>query len=93
MSKQVLVTAIAEKTRLPRKDVAAVLDALPAALVAELDASATKRAVLPGVCSISKVHKEARIGRNPQTGKPLEIAARDVLKLKPVGAVKKAVEA
>ena len=37
MSKQVLVTAIAEKTRLPRKDVAAVLDALPAALVAELD--------------------------------------------------------
>lgn len=93
MSKQDLINAIAEKTCLAKKDVTAVLDALPEALVAELKSSTTKRAVLPGVCSISAVHKEARIGRNPQTGKPLEISARDVLKLKAVGEVKKAFEA
>lgn len=91
MSKQVLVAAIAQSTSLDKKQVAAVLDALPAALVDELKGSESGRVVLPGVVSITKVHKAARTGRNPQTGASLEIAARDVLKIKPLGAVKEAV--
>ncbi len=35
---------------------------------------------LPGVGTLSVVKREARSGRNPQTGKPIQIPARRVVK-------------
>lgn len=37
-----------------------------------------KKTSFPGFGNFTKNHRNARKGRNPQTGKPLKIAARDV---------------
>jgi DNA-binding protein HU-beta len=89
MSKKATIDFLAKETGLSKKDVTAVLDSLPKALQAELKSEG--RAVLHNVCSIKVVHKAARTGRNPQTGQPLTIEARDVLKFAAVGELKASV--
>jgi len=42
-----------------------------------------KRVSLVGFGSWSVSHREARDGRNPQTGKTIKIAAKNVVKFKP----------
>jgi DNA-directed RNA polymerase subunit RPC12/RpoP len=46
---------------------------------------------IPGLCKIELVDREARMGRNPQTGEPIEIPARKVLKMRPVAKAKEMV--
>lgn len=46
---------------------------------------------LVGFGSMSVLHKNARMGRNPQTGKTLEIPAKNVVKFKPSKAMADAV--
>ncbi|MDG2426017.1 MAG: HU family DNA-binding protein [Flavobacteriales bacterium] len=41
------------------------------------------RVALVGFGSFSVTHREARKGRNPQTGKEITIAAKNVVKFKP----------
>ena len=89
MTKQDLIDSIAAATDLNKKDIDAVLKAIPEALAAELKANGT--ASLPGVVNLKVKDRAARIGRNPSTGAPVEIAAKKVVGAKLVGAVSKAV--
>lgn len=91
MTKKSMIDFLAAETGVSKKDVTAVLDSLPKAI--ETAVIAEKRVILPGVASFKLQHKEARMGRNPQTGAQLQIAARNVVKISPVGELKKAIEA
>ena len=42
---------------------------------------------LPGFGSIKLVHKPARQARNPQTGEPIAVAAKTVVKFSPAAAL------
>jgi len=49
------------------------------------------RVTLVGFGTFSKVRREARTGRNPQTGEPINIEACNVVKFKPGKKLKDAV--
>ena len=73
MNKTELVTAVAEKTGQTKKDtdtaVNAVFDTISDALVAGDKVS------LVGFGTFETKHREARVGRNPKTKEPINIAA------------------
>ena len=76
MTKAELIAKIAEKAKLTKAQAESALAVFECAVAKELvnDGKIT----LPGFGTFSSVSKEARIGRNPKTGQPLEIAARRV---------------
>ena len=78
MTKTQLVRAMAEKVGINNKQSAAYLQALADTAIAH-----TKKAgvfVLPGLGRLKKVQRKARMGRNPQTGEPIKIAAKTTAK-------------
>lgn len=78
MTKTQLVRAMAEKTGITNKQSAAYLQTL-----ADTAVSQTKKGgvfVLPGLGRLKKVQRKARMGRNPQTGEPIKIAAKTTAK-------------
>lgn len=91
MTKKSMIDFLSAETNVSKKDVAAVLDALPKAIQTAVVADG--RVVLGDIASFKLVHKEARMGRNPQTGAALEIKARQNIKIAAIGELKKAVEA
>ncbi|MBI6882929.1 HU family DNA-binding protein [Pseudomonas putida] len=91
MTTKSLIDFLAAEADVSKKDAAAMLKALPKAIETALIAE--KRVVLPNVASFKLVHKAARMGRNPQTGAALEIKARNVAKITPVGDLSKAIAA
>lgn len=91
MTKKSMIDFLSAKTGVSKKDVTSVLAALPEAI--QTAVVAEDRVVLADVASFKLQHKEARMGRNPQTGAALEIKARKVIKIAPVGSLKKAIEA
>jgi DNA-binding protein HU-beta len=42
-------------------------------------------------CGYKKAHRKARIGRNPQTGEPIQIKAKTVVKFRVAKAAKDAI--
>jgi DNA-binding protein HU-beta len=72
MSKSKIVAALAEKVGIPKKTSAAYLDALAALAYKEAKNGFT----LPGIGKLVVRHYKARMGRNPQTGQPMQIKAR-----------------
>ncbi|MBI4594010.1 MAG: HU family DNA-binding protein [Candidatus Rokubacteria bacterium] len=78
MTKSATFAYLAEKTNLPRKQVALFFD--------ELLKLATKEAknafVLPGFGKLVVANRKARMGRNPQTGEPIKIPAKRVCKFR-----------
>lgn len=73
MNKGELINAIAEKANCTKKDAIAVLDA---AIETITEAVATgDKVTLVGFGSFESRERQAREGRNPQTGKPLQIPA------------------
>lgn len=81
MNKGDLVSKIAEQADLSKTQ---AQDALNAAL--DAIGSALKnsdKVTLIGFGTFSVSHREARQGRNPQTGKTIEIAAKNLVKFKP----------
>jgi DNA-binding protein HU-beta len=87
MTKAEVVDALAKKTGLTKKHVAAVLD--------EQAALAYKQAkngfTIPGIGKITVVRRKARKGRNPRTNQPIRIPARRALKFRFGKAAKDAV--
>ncbi len=73
MTKADFVAAVAEKSGLTKADAEKAVKAFTGA-VTELLKNGDKL-VLPGFGSFSVAARAARIGRNPQTGKELKIAA------------------
>ncbi len=78
MTKPSIIAALAQKATLSKKQIAEVLD--------HLAALATKEAkngfVLPGFGKLVLAARKARMGRNPQTGEPIKIPAKRVLKFR-----------
>ncbi|MER5927551.1 HU family DNA-binding protein [Streptomyces mirabilis] len=74
MNRSELVTALAERAQVTRKDADAVLTALVES-VGDVVAKGDEKVTIPGFLSFERTHRAARTARNPQTGEPLEIPA------------------
>lgn len=89
MTKSQIMSALAEKTELSKKDVVGFMDAL-----VELAYSEVKKNgefVLPGFGKMVKANRKARVGVNPATGEKINIAAKTVVKFRLAKAAKEAV--
>ncbi len=89
MNKTELISAVAEKTEMTKKDAEKAVNAIIAS-VEEALASGDK-VQLVGFGTFEVRARAARTGRNPQTGKEIKIAATKVPAFKPGKALKEAV--
>lgn len=80
MNKSELVEAIAARTDLARKDVAAVLDGMFVE-VSKVVAKGGEKVTIPGFITFEQTERSARTGRNPQTGEAIEVAASKAVKI------------
>lgn len=80
ISKAILVDKVAEVAGTSKKDTKAVIDALFEVVKDSVKADAEIRLI--GFGTFKKSHREARKGRNPQTGAEIQIAASDSLAFK-----------
>lgn len=78
MNKNELVSAVAEAANISKGDAASAVDAVFSVISNELKKGGDVRLVGFGNFSVTK--REASTGRNPQTGAPVKIAARNVPK-------------
>lgn len=81
MNKRELVDQIANKAGLTKKEAQAALDAFLEVTAQTLAKGEPVRLV--GFGTFTVVKRAARTGRNPRTGKPLKIPARQVVKFRP----------
>ena len=86
MTKSQIVAHLAEKVGIPKKTAAAVLVEL--VTVATKEAKSSGQFVVPGLGKAVKANRKARMGRNPQTGEPVKIPAKTVIKINPAKAMK-----
>ena len=89
MTKSAMLSALAEKTGLSKKDVVAVVDAMVEMAYKEVKKSGVF--TLAGLGKLVKVHRNARVGRNPATGATINIPAKTVVKFRVAKAAKEAV--
>ena len=80
MNKAQLIDAMAEGAGLTKADAKKALDAFVGATTDALKGG--DRVALIGFGSFSVAKRAARTGRNPQTGKEINIAAKKVVKFK-----------
>ncbi|MBN2519989.1 MAG: HU family DNA-binding protein [Bacteroidales bacterium] len=80
MNKAQLIDSIAGDANLTKADAKKALDAFIKATTGALKKG--DRVALVGFGSFSVSKRNARTGRNPQTGKPITIAAKKVVKFK-----------
>jgi DNA-binding protein HU-beta len=80
MTKSATLAALAEKTSLSKKQIEGVLDETLA--LASREAKKSGQFVLPGFGKLVLANRKARIGRNPQTGEPIKIPAKRVVKFR-----------
>ena len=89
MTKTALVRSMAEKLQLTNKQSATFLE-----LLAETAVKETKKNgvfIIPGLGRLVKAERKARMGRNPQTGEPIKIRAKTVVKFRVAKAAKDAI--
>ena len=89
LTKSQVVTHLAEKVEIQKKAAAAVLETLVALATKEVKSGG--QFVVPGLGKAVKAHRKARVGRNPQTGEPINIPAKTVVKFRLAKAFKDAV--
>jgi DNA-binding protein HU-beta len=89
MTKSQIMSALAEKTGLAKKEVVAFMDTLVEMAYSEVKKNG--EFVLPGFGKMVKVHRKARTGINPATGEKIQIAAKTVAKFRLAKAAKEAV--
>lgn len=87
MSKSQIADHLSRKVGTTKKTAGEVLDALAALAQKEAKNAFT----LPGIGKLVLVNRKARMGRNPQTGEPLQIPAKRVVKFRVAKACKVAV--
>jgi DNA-binding protein HU-beta len=90
MNKAQLIDAIAKESKLNKTESGKALDAFVNAISKSLKKG--DRVALVGFGSFSVAKRAARTGRNPQTGKPIKIAAKKVAKFKAGAELAKAVK-
>lgn len=89
MTKSQIVTVLAEKSGMSKKDVNGLFDALAALAYKEVKKAG--EFVLPGFGKMVKAKRKARMGVNPATGAKIKIAAKTVVKFRLAKAAKEAV--
>jgi DNA-binding protein HU-beta len=89
MTKSQLMSTLSEKSGLAKKDVMGLMDTL--AEMAYTHVKKDGEFVLPGFGKLVKVHRPARMGRNPATGEQIQIKAKTVVKFRVAKAAKDAV--
>jgi DNA-binding protein HU-beta len=89
MNRRDLVTTIAEQAGVDRK----VADSVMTSFVEVVTQSVAKGepVAISGFAKFARVERAARMGRNPQTGEPLKIAASRRVRITPLKAFKDAV--
>ena len=87
ISKSETLNRLSEKTGMPKKQVATVLDELAMLSYKE----ARNGFTFPGVGKLVVVDRKARMGRNPATGEAIQIPAKRVLKFRIAKQAKDAV--
>jgi len=80
MNKSQLIDAIASESKITKADATRALDAFMNVTTKSLKKG--DRVALIGFGTFSVAKRSARNGRNPQTGKPIKIAAKKVAKFK-----------
>jgi len=90
MNKAELIDAIASETKFTKADSKKALDAF--LKVASGALKKGQRVALVGFGSFSIVKRNARTGRNPQTGKEIKISAKKVVKFAPGAELKAKVQ-
>ena len=87
MTKSEIISHLAQKSGLPKKQVAELLDELAQLAYKE----AHNGFPVPGLGKLVVVDRAARMGRNPKTGEPLQIPAKRALKFRLAKEAKDAV--
>ena len=80
------VKYLSEKLDLSKKQVIGFIDELQALAVKEAKKSGAF--VIPGIGKVVLSNRKARMGRNPQTGEPIKIAATRVVRIRAVKVLK-----
>lgn len=88
MSKSQLLAALAESAGLSKKDVTTVMEKMVELAYKEVKGNG--QFVVPGIGKLVKVHRKARMGRNPATGESIQIPAKTVVKFRVTKAAKEA---
>ena len=89
MNKTELIAAIAEKAGLTKKDAERALNATIDSITASL--AKGDKVQIAGLGNFEVKNREARTGRNPQTGETIQIAASKLPAFKAAKALKDAV--
>ena len=89
MTKAELIDKVAKDAKITKAAAGKAIDAVVDGITKALKKGDRVALVGFGTFSVSK--RKARTGRNPQTGKPIKIAARKVAKFKAGSALNKAV--
>ena len=89
LTKTQTLAAVAEKTGMSKKDVGEFMDKLIELAYHQVKSSG--EFTLPGVGKLVKVHRAARMGRNPATGATISIPAKTVVKFRVAKAAKDAI--
>ena len=87
LTKSQIATEVAEATGITKKTAVEVLDYLAQLAYKQAKNSFT----VPGIGKLVLVARKARIGRNPQTGETIKIAAKKVVKFRVAKACKDAI--
>ena len=90
MSKSKTVAYMAEKCATTKKTANMFFEELFKLAVKECKGGAGKF-VIPGLGRAVKAHRKARMGRNPQTGEPIKIKAKTVVRVRASKAFKDAI--
>jgi DNA-binding protein HU-beta len=86
MNRRELIAAVAAHTEKDVKTVAAVLEGVTDVVTATI--SKGEAVVLSGFAKFAKVQRQARMGRNPQTGEPVKIKASTKARITPLKGLK-----
>lgn len=87
MTKSQIMSMLADKTGLTKKEVICVVQTLVELAYTE----ASNGFTVPGLGKLVKRRRKARMGRNPATGEAIKIPAKTVLKFRIAKAAKDAV--
>lgn len=86
MTKSALMSVLAEKSGMAKKDVVSFMDTLTS--IAYSETKKNGEFVIPGIGKLVKVARKAREGRNPATGETIKIPAKTVVKFRVAKACK-----
>ncbi len=88
MTKSQVVSHLAEKSELTKKQVVSLIDEFHALAVKEAKKNGF---IVPGFGKLVLSNRKARMGRNPQTGEPIKIPAKRVVRFRVAKAMKDAI--